>query len=501
MPWLRLAACTAATTVLTVATGAGSASAVATNDLQYRASTATGVVQVVLRLPSTVPALPGIPNPVVLTLLGTDAQGFHGQTGTADIATAHSYLAGGSLVTDSTLAAILGPINRTVTADLAHPGTHTASLLTVPANPLGLGLSLADQSATVRTSGLTAASDGSLASASLGSLRSLGLGAVLDPALAQLNAALSTVTTQAAPLTNALSTIPALPTVTVPNPLSSVVGGPATITTPALSGATLSSTVNELPAQIKALTDKLLGGAALTLSTVETGQAITPAASSVTAAGHSHLASIKLFGGLVTVTATEAVVSAKAATTGSAAASNASATLLSVRVSDAFGTLLQAVASDKGITAGLLDGSLGQTLDATTKPIVQAVDAALNTVLSELTGLLSSLNSGASLIKQGTTSKKVSADGHSAQAHAVPAEVTLGLPVAPNLLTVSIGKADAVAALSASPPAIVTPSVSLPRTGLPESSALLALGLLSIAGATFMLRRRSSLPDVTGIHS
>lgn len=491
----RVAACTAATALLTVATAAGTAGAATPNrDLLYTSSTDTGVVQLVLTLPDTVPALPGVPNPVTVTLLGTDAQGFHGATG-ADVATTHSYLAGGSLVTDSALAALLGALDRTVTADLAHPGSHSASLLTVPSNPLGLDLTVAGQTAVATTATRATTASSTLAGASLGSLRSLGLGAVLDPVLAQLDAALATLVTQASPLTTGLAAVPALPQIEVPNPLLGVLGGPATISTPSLSGATLSSTVTELPARVTALTDALLDGALVRLSAVDTAQSITPTTTSVTAAGHSKLAAITLFGGLVTVTATEAKVSAKAGLAASAAAGTASATLLELTVSDAFGTLLQAVASEQGLTAGLLDGSLGQVLDPTVQPIVAAVDTALDTVLSELTGLLTSLGSGASLIRQGTTTRSVSADGHRAEAHALPAEVTVGLPVAPDLLTLSIGKADAVAALSLAAPVVnapTRPTTELPQTGLSGQSGLLALAVLTVGGLAYAVRRRVS---------
>ncbi len=488
----RAATGTALATALVALATAPFASA-ATPDLRYNSTSSTGVVSLTLTLPSTVPALPGVPNPLSLTLLGTDAQGHHGAAD-ADIATARSYLGGGSLIASSVLSGALAPLSRTVTASLADPGTKSAGALSLPNNPLGLGVSVGRQSAGVSSVAKSANAAATLTDVSLGSLRSLGLGAVLEPALAQLNAALTTVTTQATPLTDAIGTLPALPTISVPNPLAPVLGGPATISTPALSGATLSDSINELPATIAALTAKLLDGAAITLTAVDTGQTITPAASSVTAAGHSALAKVSLFGGLVTVTATEAATSAKAGLTKAAASSTASATLLSVKVSTQLGDLLTLVASDKGLTAGLLDGSLGQTLDATVRPTVQAVDAALNTVLSELTALLTSLNSGASLIRQGTVTKKVSADGHSVEAHAVPAQVTLGLPLAPNLVTLAIGKSDSVSAVSVAAPTVVTPQApptALPRTGPSETAGLLALGLLMVAGGVVLLHRRA----------
>jgi LPXTG-motif cell wall-anchored protein len=490
----RVAACTAATALLTTAAGVGSATAATSKpDLHYRSTTGTGVVQLVLNLPSGVPALPGVPNPLVLTLLGTDATDFHGTSATSDIATAHSYLAGGSLVSDSGLAAVLGPLNRVLTSDLAHPGPKSASLLTVPSNQLGLALDVADQTANVSTSSRQAQSSSTLANASLGSLSSLGVGAVLTPALATLNTAVSTVTTQAAALTSALSAVPTLPAVTLPNPLSPILGGPAMITTPTLSGTTLATAVAELPAQIQAIIDKLLNGAVVKLNSVSTSQSILPAASTVTATGQSRLLSVELFGGLVSIDATRALATAKAGLTRGTATANASATLLSLKVADSFGALLTLVADDKGLTAGLLDGSLGQVLSGPTKALVTTVDGALNTVLAQLTTLLSALNSGANLITQGTVSKSVSANGHQAESHASPAQVLIGLPVAPNLLTIAVGKADAVSALSVTAPTAVTPpTVELPHTGASEQAGALALLLLLAAGGAVVLRRRTA---------
>jgi LPXTG-motif cell wall-anchored protein len=490
----RVAACTAATALLTTAAGVTSSAAAAKPELHYRSTTATGAVQVVLNLPAGVPALPGVPNPLVLTLLGTDATGFHGASAASDIATAHSYLAGGSLVTDSALAAVLGPLGRTLTSDLTHPGLKSASLISVPSNPLGLGLDVTNQTANVTAASRQAQSSANLASASLGSLSSLGLGVVLTPALATLNTAVATVTTQTAALTSALSAVPALPPLTIPNPLSPILGGPTTITTPTLDGGTLTTAIGELPAQIQAITDKLLNGAVVTLNGVTTSQAILPAASSIAATAQSQLLSIDLFGGLVRIDATKALASATAGITQGSATTAASATLLSVKVSTALGDLLTLVANDKGITAGLLNGTLGQVLSGPTQALVTTVDGALNTVLAQLTTLLSQLNSGADLIQQGTVSQSVSPDGHQASSHAVPAQVLIGLPVAPNLLTIAVGKADAVSALSVAAPTAVTPTTpipELPHTGASTGAGALAALLLLAAGGTVALRRRT----------
>ena len=488
---VRVAACSAATTLLLTAGAAGTAAAAtADQGLLYRSTTSTGVVQVVLDLPA---ALPGVPDPAVLTLIGTQGQGYHGAGGAGDTTVARSFLAGGGLVTDSPLSALLAPLDRTVSADLAQPGTRTASAVSVPANPLGLAVDVGTQRAAVSATSRLASSSGSLAQADLGSLRSLGLGTALDAALSQLNDAVAALVTQSAALTSGLSALPSLPSTSVPNPLSGIItGSPATISTPTLSGADLAGTLDALPAQVQAVTGKLTDGAVLRLTAVDTGQQITPGRSSVAAGGSATAADVALFGGLVTVHATKAAAAATAGLTRAAASSSSSATLVDVKVSTELTTLLQLVASDKGITAGLLDGTLlGSALDVTLQPLVQQVDVTLDTLLAQLTDLLSSLNGGASVIRQGTATRTVSADGHRATAHAVPAEVRIGLPVAPDLLTLSLGAVD-VSAEAAAAPAVTTPAAipELPHTGAGELLPLLALALLG-AGAA-VARRRSA---------
>lgn len=484
MRFTRVAACTAVAALLTVATGVGNAAAADSSDTLYQATSGTGVLQISLKLPV---ALPGVPNPAVLTLLGTQAVASHDRAG-SDIAAAQSFLAGGGL---TAAGSPLSGLNRVVSASLSSPGDHAATILAVPANPLGLDLDVSAQHAAVDAVSRITSSSGSLADAKLGSLRSLGLGTSLDTALATLTAAIASLVTQSSSITSTLGSLPSLPSVSLPNPLSGVVpGAPATISTPTVSGATLAGTVTALPAQVQAVLAKLLDGAAVSLSAIGTTQKIVPSLSSVASSGSTNALDLSLFGGLVDVTATKASVTATAAKTAGAATAGASATLLSVKIATALTDLVTLVASDKGITAGLLDGTLlGSALDPLLKPVVQQVDTALADVLSQLAALLSSLNSGAKLIQQGTVTKKVSADGHSAEAHAVPAQVTLGLPVAADLLTVSVGKADAVSALAVASP-VTVPQNDLPKTGASEAATLLALTLLALAGGTLLVRRR-----------
>ena len=280
---------------------------------------------------------------------------------------------------------------------------------------------------------------------------------------------------------------------TFPDPLQPL-GGPSTITTPKdLSGKTLATGITTLPAQVQALLDKLRNGAVVQLDGLDTGQGISPATSSATATGHTNLADLQLFGGLVVVKASRATATATAGLTKSEAAAGASATLVQVTVSDAFGTLLQAVASDQGVTASLLDGALAKPLVSPERDLIKAANAALKTLLNQLTEVAMMLNSGAKLIKQGTATHTVSPDGRTAQAHAVPAQVTLGLPGAPNLVQVSVGRADAVVAVATpvAPVAPVAVVAALPRTGLEQGgTAAAALLLVSGLGLVALRRRR-----------
>jgi LPXTG-motif cell wall-anchored protein len=472
-----------------VAAQPAAAAAGSGSPILYRATTGTGVVQLVLTLPAGAAALP-IPRPAVLTLVGTDGAGLH-SAGTPDVARTDSFLAGGSLIIGTPASAALSPLGRVLTADLAHPHPVAPPALTVPPNPLGLKLGVGAQTASVQPTTSSTASS-TLAKASLGSLDALGLAPVLDPVSSQLTAATTALTTAAKPLTDGIKKVPAPPSVPpIPNPLQPIIGGPSTISPPALGGPALAAAINELPAQVRALLDKLRNGAVVQLDGLDTGQGISPATSSATATGHTNLADLQLFGGLVVVKASQATATATAGLTKSDAAAGASATLVQVTVSDAFGTLLQAVASDKGVTASLLDGALANP--SPERDLIKVANAALDTLLQQLTDVLMMLNSGAKLIKQGTATHTVSPDGHTAQAHAVPAQVTLGLPGAPNLVQVSVGRADAVAAVATpvAPVAPVAVGAALPRTGLEQGgTAAAALLLVSGLGLVALRRRR-----------
>ncbi len=467
--------------------------------LSTRSAANAAVVSLTINLPAALPAVPGVPKPLSLDLLSVEGGGLHDATGkTGDLARALSSLAGGTLVTQTPLSAVL---DRSLLATQAKPGTQTANLLSVPANPLGLKLAAAPQSVTTTIGGaLGSTSRSQVATSALGSLADLGAGAAVDALLGTLVTATQAVGTGAAPLTNALGGVTSMiPSVTVPNPLGPVVGGPATISTPATTPTTFTDLLSkDLPAQLAAIQAKLRDGAIITLNGLDAQQTVSGLRDSklVTAAASSNLADLSLFGGLVTVTASKSSATATAGGAPGSGAADGSATLVKVTVGNALGDLLKALVSDKGITVGLLDGTaLGKQLDATTKGLVSTVDAALNTALAQVVTLLETLNSSAKLIQQGTFTKTVSKDGRTAEAHATPAQVTLGLPTLPNLVQLSIGRSDAVVSAQAiAPAAPVVPNTppaaptALPRTG--GSTTLAVVGLMTLLGAAAVRRRQ-----------
>jgi len=222
------------------------------------------------------------------------------------------------------------------------------------------------------------------------------------------------------------------------------------------------------------------------------------------------------------VTATKASAVADATGVAGKATSDASATLAKVSVSPngPLANLLTVIADDKGLAAALGGlGGVSSTLQPTLDTAVAALNNGLNAALMQLNGLLQTLGGGAQVLQQGTVSKSVSPDGKHAEAHAVPAKVTLGLPGAANLVALSLGSADAVAdrapaitpvtapITAVAPPAIKvptketlvirpsTPSKKLAFTGgdLPLTGGAAALLLLAGAG---LARRRTTHHEV-----
>ena len=468
--------------------------------LSTRATASAAVVALALNLPDAIPAIPGVPRPLSLNLVSVDGGGLHDATGRAsDLTSALSHLAGGTVVTETPLKSVL---QRELKADQAKPGTQKADLLSVPQNPLGLTLAVAPQSVTATVgAALGGASRTQVVTSGLGSLASLGAGPAVDAILDPISQAVATIGGQAKPLTDGLGSVTSqLPSTTVPSPLAPIVGGPATITTPKTTPDVFTQLLaHDVPAQLAAIKDKLKNGAVVTLNGLDAQQATSNLTGGVVrGTASSNLTDVSLFGGLVTVTASKSSAMAVAGGAAGTGKASGSATLAQVRIGTELGDLLNALVSDKGITVGLLDGTLlGKQLDATTHDVVATVDASLNTALAQVVTLLETLNGGAKLIRQGTFTQSVSKDGKSAEAHATPAQVSLGLPGLPNLVQLAIGKSDAVVGAQQVVPAtpILLPRTveqdvhSLPRTG--ASTTLALLGGMTLLGAVAIRRRRT----------
>lgn len=545
----RLLALSLATGTAVVAAGAAAVTADAapatrsatTTDNLFSGTTDSSAVQLVVTFPAQLNAvfsqLAGtplaVPNPLSVALIHTSGSARHDGR-SADTSTATSDLINGSLVDSSALTPVLGQLKRTVVASLTNPSPATATLASVPPNPLKLSLSAGTVAASASKADRSNAGTGNLASAGLLSLKAIGVPQQLQDALNQITAALQTVVAQAAPLTTVLNGLPSLPAVPamslapVTGPLAGTPLAPvaaaiptSTPAIPSLSPQALTDLLNQLPATLNALIDQLLNQPLISLGAASTSQSIKPAGSGTLSSAAANIGDINILGGLITVTATKASAVADATGVAGKATSDASATLAKVSVSPngPLANLLTVIADDKGLAAALGGLGVGGALQPTLDAAVAALNNGLNAALMQLNSLLQTLGGGAQVLQQGTVSKSVSPDGKHAEAHAVPAKVTLGLPGAANLVALSLGSADAVADRApaitpvttpitvVAPPAIKvptketlvirpsTPSKKLAFTGgdLPLTGGAAALLLLAGAG---LARRRTTHHEV-----
>ena len=466
----QLLALALASTTVVVAAGASAAAAApagTTTSSLYSGSADSSAVQLVLTLPSALSAVTGaagplLPNPIDLSLIRSTGMVTHDGKN-ADVSTSASDLAQGSLVSNSALTPALTPLlSHTVTSSLTTPNPAPFALASLPPNPLGLNLNLTPLTAITNPGTKSTSADGGVANGALASLSTLApqVTVPLQSALTTVNTQLGSALTQ---LTAALGTA-AAPVSSVTVPLAGALTGIPTVTVPAtpLTPATtvsvgtllggsltdpvgqLTTTLNNLPALIAKVEDELLNGAALSLDGVSSTENVAPLGAGTESTGAANVATINLFGGLVQVQATRASADAVAPGTAGKATSTSSATLLKVVVGQDIGNLLTLIADDNGLTAGLLTGS-SPVIGTALQPVLTTVNGALAGVLSALTGLLQGLNSDAKILQQGTATHSVSADGTHAEAHATPAEVSIGLPGAANLIALSLGKVDVVA--------------------------------------------------------
>jgi len=511
---LALATASGVTVVAAVASAGAAGAATTPNggDTLYRGTADASAVQLVLTLPDQLTAATGavLPNPADLSLIRTTGQALHDGK-SPDVATSTADLAGGNVVTASALAPALTALNQNVTATLANPrpAAFSGGTIDPASNPLRLGFALGPLTAGTNPTDRSTDSAGALVRTTAGSLADLLPAPALqglDSLIAEINTALTSATAALAPVTSAVGGLappPGLPPISVPNPLASVVPGtPSTITVPTtgINGGAVADAVNQLPAQVAALIARLRNGALVTVNGVTTSQSVKPGGTATVSSGAANVGDVSLFGGLVSLVATKATATASAGAAAGKAAANASATLVEIRVSNDLGDLLKLVASEQGVTADLLSGTaLGSALNAATKDALTTVNASLNALLAELTSLLQMLGSSAKIIQQGTVTKSTSPDGRHAEAHATPAQVAVGLPVAPNLVALSLGKVDVVADRQVVPPVAVAPA-GVTRPTVPERklaftgaslplTAGLAAGLLAVAAALARRRR------------
>ncbi|HVU72146.1 MAG TPA: hypothetical protein VHE83_04235 [Mycobacteriales bacterium] len=480
----------------TVITAAGSASA-APRRAHAAAGTTTGsaesdVVSVSLKTPldQVLDSLLKLGSPITLNLVSASGNSIN-TTSQQDV-NGRSDLASGTVADSPLLSAIL---KRSVVASKKAPVPAAQNLLDVPANPLGLQLTAAPQSAAVSPTALTSVARTQVATSSLGSLDSLGLSGVLDPAFSALNTAVQQLVSALAPAVNQLNNIPTVALGSIPNPLNLLLGsGPATITLPSVGGSTLVNLVNGLPATVKQLEDDLESGALISLDGVDAQEAVSPTASSTKSTAIAKLADLKLLGGLITVSGFGSNVTALANGIDPKQAGGSKATadaqLVSVTIDDgsntALGHLLEAVVDSNGITADVLnqlDPSVSQTLTSG----VDAVTSAANTLLTAL---------GVTIKKSDVATQQTATH---AEAHASGVLVEVAPPGTGLDLKVRVGATDAESNYAA-PTAVALPAPHAPPAGTKapvkrlaytgSDLPLLGLTALLLAGSAVAVRRR-----------
>jgi LPXTG-motif cell wall-anchored protein len=432
-------------------------------------------------------------SPITLNLVSASGNSIN--TDKTD-ANGRSDLASGTVADLPLLASVL---KRSVVASMKTPVPAPQNLLSLPANPLGLQLTAAPQSAAVSPTTLTSVARTQLATSALGSLNSLGLGAVLDPAFAGLNSAAQGVLDALTPLSNALGSIPDVTIPSIPNVLQPLLGGPANLmNSTAIGGSTISGLVAALPQTLTDLENAIENGAVISLDGVDAQESIAPTASSTRSTAFGRLADLKLFGGLITVSGFGSTVSATATGTDPKKAggshAEADAQLVKASLDDGgsslLGKTLVAVVDSKGLALQVL-GSTG--VSQSVQDLAAALNSAVGTLTTQLNNLLGML---------GVTIQQ-SAVQHSetamhAEAHASGVLVEVAPPSSGLDLKVRVGATDAESNYAA--PAVTLPAPKAPAPGAkaPEKKLaytgadlpLLGLAGLVLSGAAIVLRRR-----------
>ncbi|MDP9100950.1 MAG: hypothetical protein M3N21_02240 [Actinomycetota bacterium] len=482
----RLTALAIATGTL-VATGAGTASAVAAVDTSRMAGSGDGyALKLTINLPDALSGVLG--KTIEQTISLTD--GKVSNVGTP-MAVTSAVLGKGTTPVLSDL------LNRTTAASLDAKSQDT-SAGPVDINQPGLQirlLPLLSKVAQPSLDGVIAESDSAVAHINIGGLGALpaSLDAVKLPVAATLNSALSTATnaggtaapTVANTLNGAISQLNAATNNTA-----------APLTAPAQ--AAVNSAVSTLTSTLSGLTDTLgsLNAASnlVTLDAVTSNQTITRSGKALTSDVTNTVKNLNVLNGLVKI---EAITSEATATAGGVPGSAVATTHAPVLKVDVANGALTALLDEHGLNVG---GTVGSALPAGLQDTVNGALATVNGLLNQLAGINV-------VIGKGTTT--ASPDGSAAAATVAATTVTIDPPVLhtagllaadKKFLTLDLVRANAAvgsqvvaAPVDVAKSSAATPSVthSLPRTGasLPLTGAVATL----LVGAALVVRRRRSV--------
>lgn len=451
------------TTLATIGAAAPAGAETATAPAYYQGVTSGNVLGLALHLPSQLPQLPNLPNPLAVDLIGVTGNVTHNTLGTgpAEASKSVASLADGSLVKGPL--APLG-LDKVVEATLANPAPAAFTQIPVHADPIATldvgALTAAVTKSTAANTSHAVLTDGSVAK--LGQLLSTtGLNAVTD----QLNKVDLTGQLQNTlkQLTDALQ--------------------PITSQDPTGVAADLQSTVQGVVSKVDSIVANLQNTAVITVDTLDATQAIGPVGDKAQSTAGVNLTKLNVLNGLLTV---DGFVS-KATALANGKPGGASASFEGKTPIVAVGTpLLTATLDDTGLSLSNVAG-LPQT-------VTDQVNAALHELQAQLNTLLNTL--GVSMKFVPGHVDKVAPDGSFAAATGPEYDIAVtniltGEPV----LDAALGHntTASIAASQQKPTKVVTQPrpPALPHTGgnLP---LLGGVGLALLIGAA-VLRRRFSL--------
>lgn len=448
------------TTLATIASAGPVGATTASAPAYYQGVTSGNVLGLALHLPSALPALPNLPNPLAIDLIGVTGNVTHNTLGTgpAEASRATAALADGSLVKGPL--APLG-LDKVVEATLANPTPAGITQIPLHADPLAMldvgALTAAVTKSTAANTSHAVLTDGTVAK--LGQLLSTtGLNAVTDQ-LKQVD-----LTGQ---LQNTL------------NQLTSALQ-PVVQNDPTGVAAQLQSTVQGLVTKVNNIVANLQDTAVLSVNTLDATQAIGPAGDAAKSAAAVNLTKLNVLNGLLTV---EGFVS-KATAIADGRPGGASASFEGKTPIVAVGTpLLTATLDDTGLSLSNVTGLPQSVTDQVNSALAQ-LQAQLNTLLNTL---------GVSMRFIPGHTDRVAADGSYAAATGPEYDIAVqNIVTGEPVLEAALGH-NTTASIAASQKQ-ATGVVTQPRPpALPHTGANLPLiggaGLALLIGAAVLRRR------------